>query len=197
MKLIKKALFRLYRIFSGKAGVYGKIGKSNKFTKGIFISESAEIGNHNYFGPYSMMNNAIIGNYCSIAPGVKIGQGNHSKDYITSYQKISGDLINHSLNSTPSILGNDVWCGANVVIMQGVRIGDGAIIGANAVVTKDIPDYAIAVGIPAKVINYRFPPEKIKIIKDSKWFDKDINRAKSIIKELEDGVVHSSKGEDD
>lgn len=184
MRLIKKAFFRVLRIIIGKKGVYGEIGKKNKFTKGIYIIESAKIGNYNYFGPYTMINNALIGNYCSIGPGVKIGQGNHSKDFITTYQKISGKLINHSLDLSPAIIGNDVWCGANVVILQGVRVGDGAIIGANAVVTHDIPDFAIAVGVPAKVINFRFSKEKIETIKKSNWYKYDLYDAIEIIKSL-------------
>ncbi|WP_246579215.1 CatB-related O-acetyltransferase [Alkaliphilus flagellatus] len=186
MNLFFKVIFRISRILTGKLGVYGKIGKNNKYTKGVFISEDATIGNNNYIGPYSMLNNTIIGNYCSIGPGVKIGQGNHSYDYITTYQKISGELIRHSLNTSPAIIGNDVWLGANVVILQGVKIGDGAVIGANAVVTYDIPDYAIAVGVPAKVIKYRFCPETIEIIKGSNWFDNDISEAKKVVKILEE-----------
>lgn len=184
MSLIKKALFRGFRIIQGKKGVYGKIGKSNRFTKGVFVEEEASIGKYSYFGPHTMVNNAIVGNYCSIGPGVKIGQGNHSMSYITTYQKISSELINHSLNKAPAIIGNDVWCGANVVIMQGVKIGDGVVIGANAVVTHDIPDYGIAVGIPAEVIKYRFDDATIKAIKDSHWYDYDITEAKEIIKSL-------------
>lgn len=193
--IIKKAAHRLFRILLLKKGVYGRIGKRNKFTKGVFISEGAIVGSNNYLGPYSMVNNAIIGNYCSIGPGVKIGQGDHSKDYITTYQDISKELIGHSLNSSPSKIGNDVWCGANVVILQGVKVGDGAVIGANAVVTHDVPDYAIAVGIPAKVIKYRFDDEKIKSIKESNWYDYEIDEAKVVIKSLENKIklkgVHS------
>lgn len=193
MNLFQKALFRIIRILTGKLGVYGKVGKNNKYTKGIFISEDAIIGNNNYIGPYSMLNNTAVGNYCSIGPGVKIGQGNHSYKYITTFQKISGELIGHSLNTSPSIIGNDVWLGANVVVMQGVKIGDGAVIGANAVVTCNIPDYAVAVGVPAKVIKYRFSPEIIEIIKCSNWFDNDIIKAKKIIKALEEQYFSSTR----
>lgn len=185
MSKIKKVTFRLIRILMGKWGIYGVVGKGNKYARGSALYEDGTIGNYNYIGPFSMINNAIIGNYCSIGPGVKIGQGNHSKDYITTYQRISGDLIGHSLNTSPAIVGNDVWCGANVVILQGVKVGDGAVIGANAVVTHDIPDYAIAIGVPAKVINYRFSPDKIEIINKSKWYDYNIDGAKKIIKTLE------------
>lgn len=189
-KKIKKALYRISRIILGKKGVYGIIkGKGNTFTKGVFIEESACIGKNNYFGPYVMVNNGIIKNYCSIGPGVKIGQGKHSISYITTYQKISGSLIGYSLDSEPAIIGNDVWCGANAVILQGIKIGDGAVIGANAVVTHDIPPYAIAVGVPARVIKFRFSQEKIKKIKNSNWYEYDIKEAKKIIKKLETEIT--------
>ena len=196
MKLIKKVMFRISRILTGNIGIYGKVGKNNKYTKGVFVSEDAKVGNNNYIGPYSMLNNTTVGNYCSIGPGVKIGQGNHSNNYITTCQKISGDLIGHSLNTTQATIGNDVWCGANVVILQGVKIGDGAIIGANAVVTNDIPDYAIAVGVPAKVVKYRFKTTTITAIKYSNWFNYDIDKAKRIIKSLENELkINDDLGE--
>lgn len=194
-KKLKKAIHRVIRIVLCKKGIYGTIqGKGNTFSKGVFIEEGACIGKNNYFGPYTMINHALIKNYCSIGPGVKIGQGMHSIDYITTYQKISGNLINHSLDKKPTIIGNDVWCGANVVILQGVEIGDGAVIGANAVVTKDIPPYAIAVGIPAKVIKFRFKEEQIKEIRNSKWYECDIEESKELIKNLEKKILDKSMG---
>lgn len=197
MKLVRKVCRRIFRIIIGKKGIYGDIKKGNKFTKGVFVLESASIGMYNYFGPYAMINNAFIGNYCSIGPGVKIGQGNHSMPYITTYQKISSKLIGHSLNTAQAMIGNDVWCGANVAILQGVKIGDGAVIGANAVVTHDIPDYGIAVGIPAKVIKYRFNSEVITKIKESKWFNHDLHEAQRIIKLLDIELKKNSKEEEE
>lgn len=70
------------------------------------------------------------------------------------------------------IIGNDVWIGANAIILQGVTIGDGAIIAAGAVVTKDVPPYAIVGGVPAKVIKYRFSDEVILKLLQIKWWDK-------------------------
>jgi virginiamycin A acetyltransferase len=188
MKLLKKGLFRIIRIASGKKGIYGEIrGKGNKFAKGAYIEEVASIGSNNYFGPYTMINNARLGNYCSIGPGVKVGQGSHSLSYFTTYQRISGELIGHSLKTSPTLIGNDVWCGANAVIMQGVKVGDGAVIGANAVVTRDVPDYAIVIGMPAKLLRYRFDQNTINKIKKSNWFNQDIIKAKKILKSLEKG----------
>lgn len=190
IKKIKKAIFRIKRIMIGKKGVYcSDLGVNNKFAKPIFIEEGAVIGNNNYFGPYVMINNAVIGNFCSIAPGVKIGQGQHSISNVTTYQKISSEVNGHSLNSEPAKLENDIWCGANVVIMQGVVVGNGAVIGANSVVTKDVPPYAIVAGSPARIIRFRFSNDTIDIIQSSNWFNLPLHEAINKVKMLEDYIM--------
>ena len=79
-------------------------------------------------------------------------------------------------------IGNDVWIGANVKIIGGRKIGTGAIIGANAVVTKDVPDYAIVAGVPAKIIRFRFPPQVIDALLESKWWEFNIMQIKLDVK---------------
>jgi len=82
-------------------------------------------------------------------------------------------------------IGNDVWVGRNAMILPSVKkIGDGAVIGAGAVVTRDVPDFAVVAGNPAVVIKYRFRPETIHKIKQSKWWDKDIEELKGNIEEF-------------
>lgn len=184
MQLLNKILIRVKRIIIFKKGIYGKIGRKNKFTKGVFLSGGGSVGNYNYIGPYCMINNAVIGNYCSLGPNVKLGQAEHSKDFWTTSQIISKRMINHSLNKSKTVIGNDVWLAANVVVLQGVKIGDGAIVGANAVVTKNLPPYSIAVGAPAKVIKYRFNEEKIDKLKRSKWHQNDMNKAIKLLDEI-------------
>ena len=77
-------------------------------------------------------------------------------------------------------IGNDVFIGANVTLLDGVKIGDGVIIGAGAVVVSDIPDYAIAVGVPAKVKKYRFDIRTIKKLKKLEWWNWDLEQLKTI-----------------
>jgi acetyltransferase-like isoleucine patch superfamily enzyme len=78
-------------------------------------------------------------------------------------------------NKYPIIIGNDCWIGQGAFIVGGVTIGDGAAVLAHAVVTKDIPPYAIVGGIPAKVIKYRYDENDIQFLLNYKWWDKDIS----------------------
>lgn len=82
-------------------------------------------------------------------------------------------------------VGNDVWIGMDSIIRRGCSVGDGAVIGANSFVNKDVPDFAIVAGSPAKVIGYRFDEIKRKKIIDSDWWNKSLPEAKRIIERLE------------
>ncbi len=164
--------------------VLGKIGKHNDLRPGILLTSTSIIGNYNHIGDRVMIGNATIGNYCSIAPDVKIGQSHHSIDYVTTSQKISSINIGYSLLKKRAIIENDVWIGANAVVMQGVTIGTGSVVGANAVVTKDIPPYSVAVGIPAHVIRKRFNDQVIDSLLFSKWWENDLQDALLIVKRI-------------
>lgn len=125
-----------------------------------------------------------IGKYCSIARDTLIAPGQHPIDRISTHpftytaeeKNLYGNLKTPNEKIIPNPqknteIGNDVWIGAKAIVQSGVTIGDGAVIGAGAVVTKDIPPYAIAVGVPAKVIKYRFSPEIIEKLLELKWWD--------------------------
>jgi acetyltransferase-like isoleucine patch superfamily enzyme len=83
------------------------------------------------------------------------------------------------------LIGNDVWIGARAVVLDGVIIGDGAIIGACAVVTKDVPPYAIVVGVPAKIVRYRFSEKKIRQFLELQWWEWPPEEIKARMAELE------------
>ena len=141
-----------------------------------------------------------IGRYCSINPSSKIWN-NHPTEYVTTHPMLdhpkfyawdqyderkrlcqtygkyfdNADFENSPLrNNRPVVIGNDVWIGGNVVILPGVHIGDGAVLAAGAVVTKDVEPYAIVGGVPAKVIKYRFDENTIDKFLKIKWWDWDI-----------------------
>ena len=164
--------------------ILGKVGRGNKFCAKVTATSASIIGNYNQFSDRCMVGNAVIGNYCSFGPDVKIGQSQHSIDYITTFQKISSKNIDFSLITEPAIIDSDVWVGANAVVLQGVHIGIGAVIGANAVVSHDVPPYAIVVGVPAKILRYRFDEGQRNMLLESKWWELNFDEACRIVDEL-------------
>jgi len=124
-----------------------------------------------------------IGAYCSIAGRVQIFLGgNHRTDWVSTftfdrrYPHLKKTLLT-GINSNDSngnvVIGNDVWVGYDSLILSGVTIGDGAVIAARAVVTKDVPPYAIVGGNPAKIIRYRFSDDIITRLLKTKWWEWD------------------------
>lgn len=186
ISIIKRILNRFIRIITGHKGLYCSHGKNNHVSEGTILYEPCSIGSNNYFAPYTLAYNARIGNYCSIGPGCKIGLAEHDITAISTKANINngGEEMNLFDFNNPSIIENDVWLGANVVVKQGIKVGTGAVIGANSVVISDIPSYAVAVGTPAKVKKYRFDNSKINEILESKWFEKDVTAARRMVKDL-------------
>ena len=135
----------------------------------------------------------MIGKYCSIADGVEILLGgNHRYDWITTYPFPSfnndwpeASTIEGVLTTNGDvIIGNDVWICQGAIILSGVRIGDGAIIGARAVVSKDVSSYSIVAGNPAREIKRRFNDETINKLLKIKWWDWPPEKIKKNIKML-------------
>jgi acetyltransferase-like isoleucine patch superfamily enzyme len=165
------------------------IGK-NSFVYYFSRVTGSKISNYTYISPLCIINNCEIGSYCSIARNVKIGLGNHPTNF-TSTSPIfysPKNPLKIKITDVPkfdeykrTFIGNDVWIGINAFLVDGISVGDGAIIGANAVVTKDIPPFSIAVGCPAQVIKYRFSEENRQKILASQWWEKDILELKSYI----------------
>jgi acetyltransferase-like isoleucine patch superfamily enzyme len=150
----------------------------------IFLEyHDVEIGMYSYgscFVPMCFGAHTKIGRYCSFAGGVYRFNANHPLDRISTHAIFYNPKVGYAkkeadIKRRGMTIGNDVWVSQNVILLPSVkRIGDGAVIGAGAVVTKDVPDFAIVVGNPAKVIKYRFSKEIQLKIKASKWWDKDI-----------------------
>jgi acetyltransferase-like isoleucine patch superfamily enzyme len=122
--------------------------------------------------------NSVIGRYSSVAHTARIIDANHPTDSLSShpffYLKDFGIVAADMAKLQAPVIEEDVWLGHNCIIMPGChRIGRGAVIGAGAVVTRDVPPYAIVVGMPAKVVRYRFPPDIIEGIEATEWWTLD------------------------
>ena len=190
MKIILKGLILFfywsYKNFTTGTKIYNKkisprkvkVGKQVMIRKGTEISGDITIGDYSYISsPNTYVSNAIIGKHCSIARNVTIGVGGHNYHWVTTGAIIVDSDYNFIPNpkdviqkDTP-IIGNDVWIGMNTMIMRGVKIGDGAVIAAGSVVTKDVEPYSIVAGIPAKHIKFRFGREQINALLRIKWWD--------------------------
>lgn len=137
-----------------------------------------DLGDYSYIsGPNAYVEDAVIGKYCSIARGVIIGVSDHNYNWITtspiacsSEYGFVDKTIKEPQKHVPKI-GHDVWIGLNAVILRGVTVGDGAVIAAGAVVTKDVAPYSIVGGIPAKHISFRFNKSKIDHLLRIKWWN--------------------------
>lgn len=139
-----------------------------------------EIGSNCYVGKNSILNSVVLGNYSCIAPNVMIGGMEHSYWMPSISPKLSKEYV----FGQKTTIGHDVWVAAGAIIKQGVKIGDGAIVGANSFVNKDVPPYAIVVGSPAKIIKYRFDDEFIKSIDESKFWQYQPKKAIRILSKL-------------
>ena len=158
-----------------------------KFGKYITIYDSVKLINvliqsYSYVGGKTQIQNAKVGKFCSIGENVRIGLGRHPLLCKSTYPGFYSDNYNLygvkkeyecPISEYESVsIGNDVWIGTSSIILDGVTIGDGAVVAAGAVVTKDVPPYAIVGGVPARVIKYRFSPERISELLIEKWWDK-------------------------
>jgi len=156
------------------------IHKTSKIMAGCHIVNSS-IGRYSYVGYDSNVINAEIGNFCSIAGGCLIGGAAHPIDWVaTSPVFYAGNNClrknysnNKYISKKNTVIGNDVWIGEKCLIKAGITIGDGAIIGMGAILTKDVNPYEIWAGNPAKLIRKRFEDEIIDSLIKINWWNWD------------------------
>lgn len=171
----KPSIHPTARIRKSYLGAYTDVGP------GCSMSESS-MDDYSYLAGHVSMVWTTIGKFCSIAAHTRINPGNHPTWRVTTshctyrrrqygLDKVDDDEFFQWRRNHPCVIGHDVWIGHNVTILAGIKIGTGACIGAGAVVSKDIPPYAIAVGVPARVIKYRFDEATIERITSSEYWN--------------------------
>lgn len=181
---IKRFLFRIK---------WRKLNQHNKTEPvGIFNPKNVRVGNFTYgllcVLAYNQTNKLVIGNFCSIASGVQfLVCADHAVDNISTFPfKVMAlhSCKEEAISKGDIIVDDDVWIGQNAVILSGVHIGQGAVVAARAVVSKDVPPYAIVGGVPAKVIRYRFSQDMIDELMKVDYSKLDVD----LVKEHEDDL---------
>lgn len=188
---------------------------ASKLLGPVYLDRNAQIGPDVTVGKYFGMNDSCfiargtIGAYCAIGARNAINPFNHPTDWLSThefqYHPKSFDWVPEyndfkRLQRSPEMfepvtIGNDVWTGHNVNILPGVTVGDGVVIGAGSIVTKNVPPFAVVAGVPAKVIRYRFTEKVIERQLRLKWWElelsdlsglpfRDVNRCLDMIEEI-------------
>ena len=167
-----------------------------------FVADPLLFENNNVLYHYPIhKEKLIIGKFCSIACSTKFlfNCANHTLKSLSTYTfplfyeewgLEKSNITTAWDNKGDIVIGNDVWIGYEAVIMAGVHIGDGAIIAAHAVVTKDVPPYTIVGGVPAKVIRKRFDADTIKQLQMLKWWDWSINKIRQCLPYITQGNLN-------
>lgn len=159
-----------------KFGIFNTI-----YDKVVMLNVS--IGDFSYVAQGSIISNTQIGKFCSIGPDIKCGLAFHPNQTFVSTHPVFYSMVkqsqitfadqNYFIEYKNIKIGNDVWIGANAIIVGEIEIGDGVIIAAGSIVTKNIPPYAIVAGVPAKIIRYRFSEDEISYLLKLKWWNLD------------------------
>lgn len=166
-----------------------------------FVNDPVDFEKNNVLYHYPInKDKLIIGKFCSIACGTKFlfNSGNHSLKSLSTYTfpiffeewNLDRTRVKDAWdNKGDIVIGNDVWIGYEAVIMAGVTIGDGAVIGTRAVVTKDVEPYTIVGGVPAKPIRKRYPDTTIARLLELKWWDWPMERIAKNIGAIQAGAI--------
>ena len=166
-----------------------------------FVRDPRDFQKNNVLYHYPVNGDKLkIGKFCSIACGAKFlfTSGNHSMQSLSTYTfpifyeewgLDTKDIRSAWDNKGDIVIGNDVWIGYEAVILSGVTVGDGAIVGARAVVTKDVPPYTIVAGVPARPIRKRFDEETIAKLQALRWWDWDEEKIKRCIPAIQSGDI--------
>ena len=162
-----------------------KIAPTAYIHRGCKVRNS-NVGAHSYVAAHTWLTNTDVGKFSSIGYNVVVGLDTHTlanastspiftlRHNATHVAWVSKDLAENSDDMARTTIAADAWIGSNALVMSGVTIGVGAVVGAGAVVTKDVPPYAVVVGVPAKIIRYRFSePMRSKLLASRWWQQPD------------------------
>lgn len=180
-RIIKSLYYRIRCLYHYPQNLFNhnQIGNTNRIAENVSL-KYCTLGKYNYVARRCSFYNVTTGNYCCFGPDTHIGGMQHSYWWYS----MSPILSDECKQPERTHIGNDVWIGAGCIIKQGVTIGDGAVIGANSFVNKDVEAFAIVAGSPAKLIKYRFDEDVRQVIRMSGYWNKEPQKAKTILNGL-------------
>lgn len=170
-------------IISNKVSLKSLQGHNCEFMEQSSVDSHCLVGSYVYVGKNTFITKAQIGNYVQIGSECAIGPGEHDINEFSINSIFMKDVYRELTNKEVTI-GNDVWLGTHVIILRGVRIGNGAVIAAGAVLTKDAEPYGVYAGVPARLVKYRFSNDIINNLEKSSWWKYEPEEAKKIFKEI-------------
>jgi acetyltransferase-like isoleucine patch superfamily enzyme len=150
----------------------------------VEIDSRAVLGDCSYVTRGTIIGPAVIGKFCSVGNYCQIGMPEHPLTFVSTSPRtygrsnVFGKRDDWNDFPRPPVIGNDVWIGSGAQVLQGVKVGDGAVLAAGAIVTKDVPPYAIVAGVPARILRYRFDENRIQTLLRLKWWDWPIEKLK-------------------
>ncbi len=179
-KLVLKILNPSCTLKAAELGRNIHLGKHVTIECGSHVY-AQKIGKYTFINKYCLIDKSVesIGSFCSVAYGCKIGLAGHPMDWVSThpfaYDKKYGFVKETkreiAATAPKCVIGNDVWIGANAIILAGVKVGDGAIVGANSFVNKDVEPYSIVTGTPARHQKFRFDEVTVNQLRRIEWWN--------------------------
>lgn len=191
----RREFLRLNRLRGNNIGAAevswaASLGAGIEIGKGSRVDGASSLDSYTYVGDYCSITRAKIGRYVSIGNNVTIGPGEHKLNRISTSAMFYNDPY-EELTQGDCVIESDAWIGVDAVILRGVRIGVGAVVAANAVVTRSVPDFAVAAGVPARILKYRFDDGTRERLLKSEWWLKDVLEAKQFLQRLDDDIQNA------
>lgn len=191
-------------VLRGKAVVGSEVDRTSKICSGCSVVNS-KVGRYSSIGYDNSIVGCTIGNFCSLADNIAIGMAEHPMHWASTssvFEDVghSGPKKRFARIALPEArrteIGSDVWIGQRATIKAGVKVGDGAVIGAGAVVTKDVEPYSIVGGVPARHIRYRFDESLRQALLESRWWelsDEDLSKVAPFVDEPKEFLKQLNK----
>lgn len=175
-----RVLFKLLKKLRLRAVKDSRVHPTSKLESGTVFYHST-MGRHSFCGYDCEISHADIGSFVSIANGVVIGGGRHPMEWVgmspvfyEGRDSVKAKFSTHAREPVQRVrIGHDVWIGRSAIVLPGVEIGNGAVVGAGAVVTKNVPPYAVVAGNPARLLRYRFGEAIVSRLAATAWWDLD------------------------